>query len=165
MSASPFLYLEKFNYKTGEWEKVNIYVKNFKNELEPIDIWPWNGSHALFSVLKCENNDDAPECSAIQYGLPPNASQEIKDIYIEQCWEAYKPDTKCLNLADAIIYSIKHPTVKNYDVEWEDGKPIPTKPNPIISLIERINSIIAIYGTYDWGRANSNYRIIYWVSW
>ena len=165
MSASPFFYLEKFNYQTGLWEKVNIYIKNSKNELEPIDIWPWNGSHDLFSVLKCEHTEEVPECSAVQYGLPPNASPEIKDIYKEHCWNDYAPNVKCLNFADALLYSMNYPTVKNYEVEWKDNEPIPTKPNPIISLIDRINNIIEIYDTYDWQSANSSYRIIYWLSW
>ena len=164
MSASPFFYLERYNHKSGKWEQVNLYYKNAKGEFEPIDIWPWNGAHGLFSVIECEHSEDVPEFTALRRGLPIDVSPEMKAIYEEQCWENYSPDARYFNLADASLYSIHHPKVKDYSVEWENDQPV-FKANPIIPLIQRVVDMINLYNYWDWTRADSDYRIICWVSW
>ena len=52
MSMSPFFYIEIYNRKLGQWEKFDVYTRNEKDELAPVDLWWWNGTHELFSVLE-----------------------------------------------------------------------------------------------------------------
>ena len=177
MSASPYFYIEAYNAKTGNWEKVDIYSKNSAGEYVPVDLWPWNGSHDLFSIVGYEDSYDMPEFNAVHSGLPVNASQEmyaiVQDHYDEEI--NYMPQIKYFNVADAKLYLMKYPTVQDSDemetwwaqhdnTIWEEV-PKMEKQNPLKALIDRVESILEFWDEFWWINGSwSDIRIIYWVS-
>lgn len=179
MSASPFFYIEVFNHKTGNWEKFDLYRVNDKGEYEVCDLWNWNGTHDLFSILHIEHSTDMPEFDAVHHGLPANASPEMYSIVDAHTWSegerTYAPEVKWFNLADAMLYYNEYPEViddeamENYwvknDIPYNE---VPKKmmPNPIKGLIDRVISFLEIgYNFWGWGTALSDVRIICWCSW
>lgn len=177
MSASPYFYIEAYNAKTGNWDKVDIYSKNSAGEYIPVDLWPWNGSHDLFTIVGCEDSYDMPEFNDVHSGLPVNASQEmyaiVQDHYDEEI--NYMPQIKYFNVADAKLYLMRYPTVPNSDemekwwmqhenVIWEDV-PKMEIPNPLKGLIDRVESILEFWDEYWYINSSwSDVRVIYWVS-
>ena len=181
MSISPFFYIEVFNYKTGNWEKVDVYTKNSKGKFVPISVWTANGTHDLFTVLKGEDSYELPEFTGIHYGFPINASQEMYAMFDAHCCTVeedgfeYVPDVKFFNLADAKLYLQKYPMVEDADKMEEywcqhedipyEEVPIAEKGNPLQMLIDRIEMILEIWD--EWWRellSYSDIRIIYWLS-
>ena len=78
MSMSSFFYIEIYNRKLGQWEKFDVYTRNWKDEIAPVDLWWWNGSHELFSILEFEESYDFPEFTALHKGLPMDVSNEMQ---------------------------------------------------------------------------------------
>lgn len=181
MSASPFFFIEVFNYKSGNWEKIDLYKVNSKGNYIPIDLWPWNGSHALFTVVGCENSYELPEFKAIHEGLPVNASPEMYSIFDKHCANVekdgfdYVPEVKHFNLADAKLYLKDHLNVqdfdameeywyKNEDVPFEDVPKIEMT-NPLYGLVDRVETILDLWDDFwFFDHSYSDVRIIYWVS-
>lgn len=181
MSASPFFYIELFNYKSGNWEKIDLYKVNSKGNYIPIGLWPWNGTHALFTVVGCEHSYELPEFKAIHEGLPVNASPEMYSIFDSHCATVekdgfdYVPEVKHFNLADAKLYLKDHLNVqdfdameeywyKNEDVPFEDVPKIEMT-NPLYGLVDRVETILDLWDDF-WlfDHSYSDVRIIYWVS-
>lgn len=178
MSASPFFYIEHFNQKTNQWEKFDIFAKNEKGELKPVDLWWWNGSHELFSVLELEHSYDNPRFSRIHFGLPSNISEEVKSIYDSHCYETgvgtiSEPQVTWFNMADGLLYLEHNPTVLDYDEMdeyWEENKddsgevPKIYKDNPLKGLIDRVENFTSI-GLDAWDYFPSDIRVIGWLLW
>ena len=178
MSASPFFYIECFNHKTNEWEKVDVYTK-IKGEYEPVDVWWWNGTHELFSILGAEESHDVPEFNGIHRGLPVSASAEMYKIFESHCWGeedwSYVPDVKWFNVADAKLYLHTHPTIVDLDAkedwclehqcEWNEAPEL-TRPSPLEDLLDRVMSMVEMWDwMWDINRSYSDLRVIYWISW
>lgn len=180
MSRTPFFYIEVYNDKSGCWEKVNLYTKK-RDEFIPIDVWPWNGAHALFSVLDCEDSYDIPDFDAIHYGFPVNASQAMYAKVDEHCRKQeidgydYIPEVRYFNLADAKLYLIVHSEVldsdemeaywaMNEDMAWENIPQIKMS-NPLKHLVDRVESILDLWDDmWDINRSWSDVRVIYWLN-
>ena len=180
MSISPFFYIEAFNYKTSNWEKVDVYTKNSKDEFIPISVWTANGTHDLFTVVKGENSYELPEFTDVHHGFPINASQEMYAMFDSHCCTIekdgfeYVPDVKFFNLADAKLYLHQYPVVKDLDkmdAYWcqhdipSEEVPIIEMENPLQMLIDRVEAILEIWD--EWWKeflSYSDIRIIYWLS-
>ena len=182
MSASPFFFIESYNYKTGNWEKVDVYTKNPAGEFVPVDVWTANGAHALFTILECEDSYIMPEFDGVHEGFPINASQEMYAILDKHCATVekdgfnYVPEVKHFNLADAKLYLQKYPVVEDSDemeIYWSrhedmafEDVPEMKMSNPLTMLVDRVEMILDIWD--EWWKIGSSYsdiRIIYWVSW
>ena len=181
MSASPFFFIEVFNYKSGNWEKVDLYTVRKIGEYTPIDVWPWNGTHALFTVVGCENSYELPEFKAIHEGLPINASPEMYAIFDKHCATIekdgfdYVPEVKHFNLADAKLYLKDYLNVQDSDAMeeyWYRNEELPFEDvpkmemtNPLYGLIDRVETILDLWDDF-WlfYHSYSDVRIIYWVS-
>ena len=144
MSASPFFYIEHFNQETNQWEKFDIFAKNEKGELKPVDLWWWNGSHELFS-----------HCYETGLGT------------------ISEPQAIWFNMADGLLYLEHNPTVLDYDEMdeyWEENKddsgevPKIYKDNPLKGLIDRVESFTSI-GLDAWDYFPSDIRVIGWLLW
>lgn len=181
MSASPFFYIEMYNNKTGNWEKIDLYTIRKIGEYTPIDLWPWNGTHALFTVVGCEESYEMPEFNAVHNGFPINASQEMYALLDKHCATVeedgfdYVPEVKYFNMADAKLYLKDYPIVQDSDAmeeywcKHEDitfgDVPEMEMPNPLQGLVERVENVLDLwddmwYINHSW----SDVRIIYWVS-
>jgi len=181
MSASPYFYIEAYNSQTGNWEKVDIYFKNPADQYVAVDLWPWNGSHALFTIVGCEDSYDMPEFDAVHNGLPINASQEMYAEFDSHCATMekdgfnYVPEVKYFNVADAKLYLMKYPTVPDSDemetwwaqhdnVIWEEV-PKQEMQNPLKALIDRVESILDFWEPFWYINSSwSDIRVIFWVS-
>ena len=182
MSACPFFYIEVFNYDKVEWEKFDVYAKDRHGKIEAVDLWPWNGSHDLFSVLGCEDSYDIPTFYEIHRGMPPNVSNDLMEEFKPCCCSKeedgynYEPRVSWFNLADALLYLERNGKVVDQD-EMDyyfeehsdtDYNEIPKvyKSNPLKELTDRVSSFISI-GCNDWGynTSYSDVRVIYWLTW
>ena len=180
MGAYPYFYIEIFNHNSNEWEKYDVLTKNKKNEYEPVELWPWNGSHELFSVVGLEDSYDFPEFTAIHEGFPVNASDEMYKEYgrfeEENFMGSYMPSVKWFNLADAMLYLEKNPIVEDFNemeaiwaaagnIEWEDV-PVKTMDNPLKHLVDRALAFLEAANEFRyWEWKPSDVRIIAWKSW
>ena len=167
MSISPYFYVEKYNRDTGAWELVAPYVWNDdKTELVQADLWPYNGTHDLFSILTGEHNL-FPEFDSIRRGMPVDACGEIKEVYSKyekdsngDCW--WQPQVFYFTHAEMIIYLLKNPQVKDYDT-IDDGGGAMTD-NPLKELKDRVDMFLEIADPFWFGRYYSDVRIVFWLS-
>ena len=179
MSASPFFYIEIYNRKTGRWEKFDVYTLDYIDEIVPVDLWWWNGSHELFSVLEFESSYDFPTFYNLHHDLPIDVSDEMQKKFEEHCWEdehmTYTPDVHWFNLADALLYLNDNKTVEDVDamennwvaaqtMDWADV-PKQYMENPLQSLINRVNNFLAVADDIRYFEMSpSEVRVIGWVS-
>lgn len=175
MSMSPFFYIEIYNRSLGVWEKFDVYTKNKKDELAPVDLWWWNGTHELFSVLEFEETYAFPVFTSLHVGLPMDVSNEMQKKFEDHCDSEtdYVPEVHWFNLADALLYLRDNKTVEDADamekewierdVVWEDvSKHYMT--NPLQSLINRVNCFLELADDLRyWELSPSEVRIIGWV--
>ncbi len=178
MSRSPFFYIEVYNRELGQWEKFDVYTKNYKDEIRPVDLWSWNGSHSLFSILEFETSySDFPVFTALHKGLPIDVSNEMQKKFEEHCDDEinYIPDVHWFNLADALLYLRDNKTVEDLDameeewvntgVVWEDVSKH-YMVNPLQPLIDRVNCFLELADDLRyWELSPSEVRIIGWVHW
>ena len=181
MSASPYFFIEMYNYDSDNWEKIDLYTIDSKGNYRPIDLWPWNGTHALFTVVGCEDSYDLPEFTAVHYGFPINASQEMYAIFDKHCATEekdgfdYIPEVKHFNLADAKLYLTKYPIVQDSDTMEEywykhedtvfEEVPEVQMANPLTGLIDRIESVLDLWDDFwKFNHSWSDVRVIYWIN-
>ena len=181
MSASPFFYIELYNRKLGKWEKFDLYGLNYKDEVVPIDLWYWNGSHELFSVLEFEESYDFPTFYHVHRGLPIDVSDEMQKKFEEFCsneedWggAVYVPDVHWFNLADALLYLHDNETVEDIEamekdwlqkgnIEWNEV-PKQYMRNPLKSFIDRVNCFLECADDLRYFEISpSDVRIIGWI--
>ena len=179
MGAYPYFYIEIFNHNSNEWEKYDVLTKNKNGKYVPADLWPWNGSHDLFSIVGLEDSYDFPKFTAIHEGFPVNASDEMYKEYgkfeEENFMGSYMPSVKWFNLAAAMLYIEKNPTVKDIDameetwsaagdMEWKDV-PVKTMDNPLKHLVDRALAFLEAANEFRyWEWKLSDVRIIVWKS-
>lgn len=179
MGAYPYFYIEIFNHELNEWEKYDVLTKNKNGEYVPVDLWPWNGSHELFSVVSLEDSYDFPKFTAVHEGFPVNASDEMYKEYgkfkEEFGGHFWMPTVKWFNLADAMLYLEKHPKVKDFeameqtwvaagDMEWSDV-PVELMDNPLKPLVGRVLALLEAADEFRyWEWKFSDVRIIAWKS-
>lgn len=183
MSMSPYFFIEVYNHKNGKWEKFDVYVKNRDGEIKPADLWTWNGTHQLFTILEFEDSYMVPDFTALHYDLPQDCSKEMKEIYKSHCWDVdpegnffYTPKVHWFNLADALLYLKEYPVIEDeekmyayYDenegnISWE-SVPKEYTSNPLESLTDRVKGFLAV-GFEDWyfNTSDSDVRVICWIN-
>lgn len=179
MGACPYFYIEIFNYNLNEWEKYDVLTKNKNGKYVLVDLWPWPGSHELFSVVGLEDSYDFPEFTAVHTGFPVNASDEMYKEYgkfeEKDFIRNWMPSVKWFNLADAMLYLEKHPKVKDFeameqtwvaagDMEWKDVPEV-LMDNPLKSLVDRVLAFLEVADEFRyWEWKFSDVRIIAWKS-
>lgn len=180
MSASPFFFIEVYNEETNVWEKVKIFSTKGGKETE-IDLWPWNGAHDLFEILGLEHGASFPEFEGvIKHSAPKNCSEEVKTFYeslSEDYGESYKGLETCVfTLADAKIYFMEYPKVKDFDAmdkafyeaseEECDSLEDIYMDNPIKELIDRVITMVSFWDEFFWyDHTYSDVRVIGWLLW
>ena len=180
MSASPFFYIEIYNRQLGKWEKFDLYAMDSKNKIVPVDLWWWNGTHELFSVLDFEESYYFPIFTSLHEGLPIDVSNEMQKKFEEHCIDdedfQYVPEVHWFNLADALLYLKDNETVENVDAMeqewmslkealWEDV-PKQYMKNPLQSLIDRVNCFLECADDIRYFEISpSEVRIIGWINW
>jgi hypothetical protein len=162
MSRSPYFYVERFNEKTGKYELEHPLIWDWKHEKREIaDLFPYNGCHELFSIVEKNSYlQNLPEMQGIHIGLPNDVCEEIKERYkkIEEAEDYLLPTARWFTYADMYIYYLKHPTALDYD---ED--PPKNGPNPIKSLMDRVDAFLEVMDGWDWRDDYSLIRIVYWI--
>lgn len=172
MSASPYFYVEKYNSKTEKWELQHPYVWDYNHtKLIPADLFPFNGCHEMFSIIKAENSYDYPEMKGVKYGLPKDVCDEIRKGYDECTYDGWHagekvfPDVRWFTYADMLIYLLQNPKVKNPD--WYEGDECDEPKeidNPVYALKERVDNFLEVFNQWNfWVDQYSQIRIVYWV--
>ena len=174
MSASPYFFIEMKNKDTGEWERVELFIKNRKGEFEYADVWTWNGTHDLFRKLGAERGWGEPDkvIRGVHYGLPCDASMPVKKEY--SVFKEDNVDAHYVYLSDIYIDTLQNPTVLDYDAmdeayeRAEEGAVVENIycQSPVKTFFDRVCSYIECWN--DWYEIYSNLseiRIIYWLSW
>ena len=159
MSRSPYFYVERFNKKTGKYELEHPLIWDWEHkEREAAPLFPYNGCHELFSIL--EGNpylNNLPEMQGIHKGLPKDVCKEIEEEYFLKDYVPAK-ETRWFTYADMYIYYLKHPIALDYDEDPpKDG------PNPIKSLMDRVDAFLEVMDGWDWRDDYILIRIVYWI--
>lgn len=162
MSASPYFFLEK-NIK-GKWVHQPLYRFPSSpydhcddNGLVEVDLWPYNGTHELFSILGVESSFYYDEN---QLKVKTLNFDELS-IELQEKWEKMRDVARprAVNLSDLLLETVLRPEVEDYFDEDANAK----VPNPLIDLYNRAKSMIDLLE--DWEYVTSDYRIVYWLIW
>lgn len=138
------------------WREIKLYTKK-NNEIKEIDPYPYR-NHELFDLLSEE--EDFPSRLIYKKNLPKSIVNEIEEFEKDFINKFYE-----VNLADLKIYIKNHPTIVDYEAEWEDIDKKKYKENPIIPFINIIEQYIDFAEPFwDWNCVYSNVRIIYWFA-
>ena len=173
MSRSPYFFVERYNPELEKYELQHPFVWNdAKTELILANLFPYNGCHELFSIVK-GGLSSFPEMSGIHTGLPNFVCEEISKEY-QACWDSLFPggniEAHWFTYADLYIYLFENPTVKDYaamDAAWIDN---PSKEmediytdNPLFALKHRIDAFFEVIDDWSWKDNYSLIRIVYWI--
>ena len=162
MSASPYFFLEK-NIK-GKWVHQPLYrfpSSSYDycddNGLVEVDLWPYNGTHELFSILGVESSFYYDEN---QLKVKTLNFDELS-IELQEKWEKMRDVARprAVNLSDLLLETVLRPEVEDYFDEEANAK----VPNPLIDLYNRAKSMIDLLEDYEY--ITSDYRIVYWLLW
>ncbi len=166
MSRSPFFFVERFDKNTKKYEIQHPIIWNYNHtKQEMADLFPYNGHHDLFSIV--EKRDDFPHMWGIHQDLPKDVALEIKKAYDDCSYESeyanekhlYTPTARWFTYADMYIYYLEHPEVLDHD-SFDEKVMIP---NPIKSLINRVNAFLEVMDEWGWREDYSLIRIVYWI--
>lgn len=182
MSSTPYFFVEKYDLKEDKYKLMHPKVLSYNGkEWETADLFPYNGCHDLFSIVLGRAGNSFPELQGIHQGLPPNVCPEIQkeydDLTYEQEFEITKekkvitPNAHWITYADLYIYYLKHPETIDYDAMdnalWKakDNETVEEimGPNPIKTLLDRVNTFMNVMEAWDWSNDYSFIRIVYWV--
>ena len=138
------------------WKPISLFCQNDENKTEVIDPYPFR-NYEVFSVLSGKEDDNFPYDHIFSQDLPQSVLDEINEDEKSGCY-----GFKEVNLADLESYVLKYPKIKDYDVEWEDNKPV-YKTNPMIDFMYRMKSYVDLAVPF-WELNNilSKVRILYW---
>ena len=178
MSRTPFFFVERFDSNTKKYELQHPIIWNWNHtKQEPADLFPYNGSYDLFSIV--EHKHDFPLMRGIHSGLPENVATEIKEVYDSCCSETeyegekhlYTPTVRWFSYADMYIYCLEYPEVIDYDAmdeahysgEEENPPKKIMKPTPLKSLMNRVDAFLDVMDGWDWREDYSLIRIVYWI--
>ena len=185
MSRTPYFFIERFDRVTNKYELQHPIIWNYNHtKQKQADLFPYNACHDLFSIV--ENNgtgNDFPTMKGIHDGLPENVAAEIKETYDHCCYESewvgektlHTPTVRWFTYADMYIYYLEHPEVIDYDAmdaayyyaedeeERKDSSKKIMMPNPIKSLMDRVNMFLEVTDGWDWENDYSLIRIVYWI--
>ncbi len=159
MSRSPYFYVERFNKDTGKYELEHPLIWDWEHkEREIAPLFPYNGCHELFSILEGNSYlENLPEMQGIHAGLPKDVCKEIEEEYFSDDYIPAK-ETRWFTYADMYIYYLEHPTALDYDEDPpKDG------PNPIKSLMNRVDAFLEVMDGWDWRDDYSLIRIVFWI--
>lgn len=161
MGVDIHLKLCKYDPEDNLWHELKLYRKE-KDRYKEVYLFEGRNSE-MFAAMQNEEQDS--------YGLFPCA--EIPLLSLDEELKAKVEEAKeyCygfaeVSLSDMECYLYKHPTVVDYDGDWEDwkeGDPKPEKPNPIKSLFDSC----CAYGEFAEGwhfgiDPYSRYKLLYW---
>ena len=180
MSRSPFFFVEKYDSHTNKYELQHPIVWNYDHTKQVCaDLYPYNGSHDLFSIVTKEGPGDFPDMKGIHCGLPKDAAEEIKKAYNDCCYETefagekhiYSPNAYWFTYADMYIYCLEHPEVVDYEAmdeayyngEEENPPKRIMKPTPLMALKNRVDAFLEVMDELGWQDDYSQIRIVYWI--
>ena len=176
MSVTPFFFVERFDFNTEKYELQHPIVWNYNHtKQEPADLFPYNGCHDLFSIVKNDCYNNFPEMRGIHQGLPKDVSESIKIAYDSCCYDSevhtYKPTVRWFTYADMYIYCLEHPEVVDYeamdkvyyDGEEEDPPKKIMMPTPLKTLMNRVDAFLEVMDGWNWQNDYSLIRIVYWI--
>ena len=150
------IHVRVLKYEDSEWKPVWLY-KNVDGVFKRIPPYDTRWSE-LFEILAGEGQyEDIPTECLNEKDLPEETLKAYQD---EKDWCYGFTE---VNLADLQNYVLRHPLVKDYDVEWEDGEPVPLKDNPVKEFIEQIMNYIRFEDEYFlFSHSCSKIKIIFW---
>lgn len=177
MSRSPYFFVERYNCDTKKYELQHPIVWNYHHtERICADLFPYNGCHEMFSIVENNNRGALPEMYGIHQGLPEGVAEEIKMAYDKCSYDTeyggethhYAPTARWFTYADMYIYFLKHPETPDYEAMdeafYENGdEKVIMGPNPIKTLIHRVDAFLEVMDGLNWHDDYSLIRIVYWI--
>ena len=174
MSRSPYFFVERYNEKIKGYELQHPLVWDYNHERRVLaDLYPYNGSHDLFSIVEGNSYPNFPDMTGIHIGVPEDSCKEIKRKYEACCFSDGKhelrPNARWFNYLDMYVYCLENPTAPDYDAMDEaayyaggnEKIETITKPTPLLSLKNRVDMFLEVMD--DWWREDrSRVRIVYW---
>ena len=174
MSVTPYFFVERFDFNTGKYELQHPLIWDHNHtKQESADLFPYNGCHDLFSIVKNDCYNDFPEMRGIHQGLPKDVSEPIKIAYDGCCYNinahTYKPTARWFTYADMYIYCLEHPEVPDYEAMDEifekdgDSSKRIMKSTPLNKLKHRVDAFLEVMDDWGWQDDYSLIRIVYWI--
>ena len=161
MGVDIHLKICKYDPADNLWHELKLYRKD-KDEFKKVYLYEGRNSE-MFAAMQNEEQDS--------YGHFPFASIPLLSLDEELRAEIEEAKEYCYGFAEVLLSDIEyylkdHPTVVDYDGDWEDwkrGDPKPEKTNPIKYLFDSCCS----YGEFAEGWSFgidplSRYKLLYW---
>lgn len=165
MGADIHLYICKYNPEDNLFHELCLYHK-IEGDYEKVPIYDGR-DYEMFDGIGNKNDIDSG------YGIFPHSNIALNslDSQLRKIaeWNIYEIGVYGdgeVTLSDLFIYITNHPTVVDYDADWENwkvGDPKPQKTNPIKILYEKCIQYIEF--AEKWGVMEdslSRYKILYW---
>lgn len=164
--------ITKYNKKTNLYEPIKLYRKvkpdetsyeTDENGFREVDI-DVGRDYEAWEGMEDGNDEDGygffPWDSINYLSLDPAFAEDLKKEVTNFCFDFYE-----INLSEFKLYLNEHPTVVDYDANWENlnyNDPKPQKENPIKYIFEAIQSYISVADwSYMW-IPDSHYKIIFY---
>ena len=161
MGVDIHLKICKYDPADNLWHELKLYRKD-KDEFKKVYLYEGRNSE-MFAAMQNEEQDS--------YGHFPFASIPLLSLDEELRAEIEEAKEYCYGFAEVLLSDIEyylkdHPTVVDYDGDWEDwkrGDPKPEKTNPIKYLFDSC----CAYGEFAEGWSFgidplSRYKLLYW---
>lgn len=165
----------KYNKATNFYEPIKLYREVKPNETSYDtdkngfrEVWIDVGrDYEAWEGMKDGSNEDGygffPWDSINYRSLDPTFAEKIKNEATNGCFDFYE-----INLSDFKLYLNEHPTVVDYNVDWdslENDDSKPRKENPIKYIFEAVESYISVADwNYNW-TSSSYYKVIFYFDW
>lgn len=138
----------------NEWKPAYLFYQD-KHKIKVVNPYPFRNYEA-FDILSGNEHKDFPCTPIFKKDLPKALLNHINESENTLGYYGFRE----VNLADLKIYLQKHPTVIDWEEEWEGNNPV-YKENPIADFVKRIEAYLDFVEPW-WDDLYSNIRIIYW---
>lgn len=161
MGVDIHLHLCKYDSADNLWHELKLYRKE-KDEYKKVYLYEGRNSE-MFGAMQNEEQDS--------YGHFPFASIPLLSLDEELRAEIEEAKKYCYGFAEVLLSDVEyylkdHPTIIDYDGDWEDwkeGNPKPEKTNPIKYLFDSCYSYGEFAEGWSFGiEPLSRYKLLYW---
>ena len=155
MGVDIHVHVLKYEEKDNLYHEKKLFVYDASKDIYD-NISPWSGrNYELFRILN--DDGDFPASSYVNLNsLDDNSKEEIKED-IEFCYGFHE-----ILLVELKLYLIEHPTIEDFEEDWEEGTEVPTKENPVKEFYTAIcNYLNFADWTFDF-TSLSKYKVVYY---